>query len=33
MFNVGGAFASNDHMLNLGVSYRFGDNSMKKKSP
>lgn len=33
MFNVGGAFASNDHMLNLDVSYRFGDNSMKKKSP
>ena len=33
MFNVGGAFASNDHMLNLGVSYRFGDNSMEKKSP
>ena len=33
MFNIGGAFASNDHMLNLGVSYRFGDNSMEKKSP
>lgn len=33
MFHIGGAFASNDHMLNLGVSYRFGDNSMEKKSP